>query len=322
MRPGLAPGWSIRVASRLLAMLAVAGPAQANVWQELVDADQALARQAAQGNLRAAFLSVLAEDSVGFSPGPMPAKQVWSERPEARERLEWRPGMAEISISGDLGYVVSPWQYTRLPDADTQAQGRDEAGRAPGADPGKADDPAGKASGNIEEESEETAPRPSSHGRIINIWQRDARGEWRLLLSHSIRHAEVALATQTIRRGALFAGEAPIWPVGMPELRKADLEPAGSVRPELVAADFMRLRDGRLPDGEIRARAFEQGAPRRLQSGMVISGAGDLAVTWGGAANTVRWLRVWRRPVAGDPPGLGWRLAVDLSQAAQKITEP
>ena len=58
-----------------------------------------------------------------------------------------------------------------------------------------------------------------------------------------------------------------------------------------------------------------------METGYLLSAAGDLAVSWGGGAGGPTWIRVWRRPGAGDTPGLGWRLAVDLSQPAPKATE-
>lgn len=293
---GLARIWR-RAATKLLllAMMALPSlPVRADMWQDLVTADRALAARAAAGDVRAGFLEALADNAVAFDPGPVDARAVWSARAVRGERLQWAPAQAEVAISGDLGYTLGPWQYTLLPDA--------------AADPEEGDGPPADEA------------RPSAFGHLLNVWQKRPGGEWRLLFTHSIRHGGEPLPDNVVRRGALFTGSAPQWLVGVPELRKADLEPAGSVRPELAAADFLRLRDGRLPDAEINSDAFDQRSPRRMDTGMVISGAGDLAITWGGSA-AARWLRVWRRPVAGDPPGLGWRLAVDLSQAASRPTE-
>jgi hypothetical protein len=312
-----------RAALLLTSSLLAPGPAAADVWRELVDADGGLAEAAAKGDLPAAFLAVLAEDAIAFGPGPMPAREFWARRAPARERLAWRTGHAEVAISGDLGYTLSPWRYVRLPEVRTGKDGDGGKGgkaRKRSKEDGQAggsDDPAG-----LDEHEADEDALASAHGHLLNIWVRRPGSGWRLLASHGIGHGPVALATTAIRRGSLFMGEAPVWPVGLPELRLADLEPAGSVRPGLVAADFIRLRDGRPPDAGIQSEALDAGSPRRFQAGMAISGAGDLAVTWGGATGAVRWLRVWRRPLASDPPGLGWRLAVDLSQAAQRSTEP
>ena len=303
-----------RLAASLCLALSLActgmATARADVWQELVAADKAVAAKAANGDLRGAFLEALSEDAIALSPGPVSARAVWTARAAGNERMEWAPSQAEVSISGDLGYTIDAWRYTAARAQVAQAEVKQ----------GDNDDTAAKADASTAEEApaEDT---PDAYGHLLNIWQRKPGGEWKLLLNHAIRHGAVSLPAQAIRRGSLFAGTAPGWPVGVQELRKADLEPAGGVRPELVSADFIRLRDGLLPDGNTSSDAFDLRWSRRMESGMVIAGAGDLAVTWGGGPASVRWLRVWRRPVSGDPPGLGWRLAVDLSQAAIKPVE-
>jgi len=290
----------------LLCFDGVTAPAvRADAWQELLSADKEMAAKAADGDLRGAFLNALTEDSIILNPGPASARDVWLTRAEGKDRLQWALSHAEVSISGDLGYTLGPWQYTAIVREIEIEQGSGEHVSA-GKDSADAKDTAALKS------------RPDAYGHLLNIWQRTPDGVWRLLLNHSIRHGKMPLPGAVVRRGSLFAGSPPEWPVGLPELRKADLEPAGAVRPTLVSADFVRLRDGRPPDQEIESEAFEMRSSRRMETGLVISGAGDLAVTWGGGANSVRWLRVWRRPVSGDPPGLGWRLAVDLSQAATK----
>jgi hypothetical protein len=81
-----------------------------------------------------------------------------------------------------------------------------------------------------------------------------------------------------------------------------------------VSADFLRLRAGRAPDGKAEGQAMP-GHPARVDTGLVVSSAGDLAATWGGGRGSPAWLRVWRRPSAEDAAGAGWRLAVDLSLA-------
>jgi hypothetical protein len=103
--------------------------------------------------------------------------------------------------------------------------------------------------------------------------------------------------------------------VGEAELRSADLLAAGELTPRLVSADFLRLRNGAVPDGKAEGAAMQSGAGR-LDTGQVISAAGDLAASWGGGAGAPGWLRVWRRPAASDAPGKGWVLAVDLSRPA------
>lgn len=163
--------------------------------------------------------------------------------------------------------------------------------------------------------------KPSTFGHYLTAWQKQPDGQWRVLAAHGTNHPESPLPDKVVRRGALGAGSAPTWPVGIAELRIADQAPAGQVTPVMVSDDFMRLREGRLPDGLAIGEAFAAGSGTRLDSGLAISVAGDLAVTWGGSPDSPSWLRIWRRPAAGDPPGLGWRLAVDLDQPAPPPAE-
>ena len=60
----------------------------------------------------------------------------------------------------------------------------------------------------------------------------------------------------------------------------------------------------------------------RVDTGLVVSSAGDLAATWGGGVGSPAWIRIWRRPSAEDAPGQGWTLAVDFAVAAVPPAEP
>lgn len=115
------------------------------------------------------------------------------------------------------------------------------------------------------------------------------------------------------------AGPPPTWSVGVAELRTADMVPAGQLNSRLVSADFLRIRQGQLPDGRAEGTAMSSTATR-LDTGLVISGAGDLGANWGGGAGSPALIRVWRRPSAEDAPGHGWTLAADFAlPAAQPV---
>jgi ketosteroid isomerase-like protein len=161
----------------------------------------------------------------------------------------------------------------------------------------------------------EGAEAPSAYGEFFTVWKKQADGKWRVLIDHGVSHGEAAFPTQVQRRGGLAVGTPPTWPVGLAELRLADLAPPGALDPRLVAADFLRLRNGQLPDGRPEGAAFAA-TGSRLDTGLAISAAGDLAATWGGGADNPSWVRIWRRPTAADAPGRGWQLAVDLGLPA------
>lgn len=159
------------------------------------------------------------------------------------------------------------------------------------------------------------AEAPVAFGHYLSVWRKAADGHWSLLVDHGIGHAQAALPDTVIRRGGIGWGAPPSWPVGGAELRSADLLPAGELTPRLVSADFLRLREGAAPDGKAEGGALGSRGGR-LDTGQVVSAAGDLAASWGGGEGSPSWLRIWRRPAASDAPGKGWVLAVDLSRPA------
>lgn len=155
------------------------------------------------------------------------------------------------------------------------------------------------------------AEKPAAFGHFFTIWKKQADGKWKVLVDHRISHAAVPVPEKVLRRGGMGVGSPPTWPVGVAELRAADLAPPGALSPRMVSADFLRLREGMIPDGRAEGAALASSATR-LDTGLVISKAGDMAATWGGGVGSPAWIRVWRRPSAGDAPGQSWQLAVDM----------
>jgi len=161
---------------------------------------------------------------------------------------------------------------------------------------------------------------PKAFGHFLSVWQKQPDGQWKLLVDHGIDHPEVAFPTTVQRRGGVGVGPPPTWPVGLAELRNADLLAPGELNSRLVSADFLRLRQGQVPDGRAEGLAMA-GTPSRVDTGLVISAAGDLAATWGGGPQSPAWMRIWRRPSAEDAPGRGWTLAAELVLPAPRPVE-
>jgi ketosteroid isomerase-like protein len=162
----------------------------------------------------------------------------------------------------------------------------------------------------------EGAAAPAATGWFVTVWKKQADGRWRVLVDHGLETPAAPFPEAVQRRGGISLGAPPAWPVGIPELRTADLVPAGRLAPALVSADFLRLRAHQAPDGKAEGLPMDNHATR-VDTGLAVSAAGDLAVTWGGGAGSPSWLRVWRRPAAEEPAGAGWRLALDLSLQAR-----
>lgn len=165
------------------------------------------------------------------------------------------------------------------------------------------------------------ADAPVAAGHYLSVWRKGADGRWSLLIDHGVGHAVQPFPETVVRRGSLAIGAPPSWPVGAAELRSADLLPAGELNPRLVSADFLRLRNGGLPDAKAEGTAMASSAAR-IDTGQVIAASGELAASWGGGEGSPSWLRIWRRPSASDAPGKGWVLAVDLSRPAPPRRDP
>ncbi len=83
----------------------------------IVKAERAFSQRSAERGTKAAFLDVLAAQSVLFRPGPTPARAYFEAQPDVAGKLTWTPSYAEVSLAGDLGYTVGPYKLTR-PDGD------------------------------------------------------------------------------------------------------------------------------------------------------------------------------------------------------------
>jgi len=153
--------------------------------------------------------------------------------------------------------------------------------------------------------------KPSAFGHFFTIWHKDADGKWKVLADHGVSHARTPFPDKVVRRGGIGTGTPPTWTVGIDELRKADLSPPGLLDARMVSGDFYRLREGSVPDSRAQGEALPSHA-LHVDTGAVISRAGDLAATWGGGVGSPGWIRVWRRPAADDAPGRGWVLVAEL----------
>ncbi len=312
-------GIHIKTCVVLALSLFMTGNAAASDFDDMVAAERAFAADASARSTREAFLAALANDGLVFQPGPTSGQRTWTDRAPDKNHLEWAPAMAEIAKSGDLGYTVGPWRFTEAgaeDEADQNAEGKaGEKTADKAAD--KAGDQTGAKAG--EQPGEKTQEKtPTAFGWYFSIWRKQPDGSWRVLLDHGISAPAAAFPDEVQRRGGVSLGPPPSWPVGVPELRSADLAAPGKLTSRMVSADFLRLRAGQAPDGIADGQALASTATR-LDTGLVVSSGGDLGVTWGGGVGSPAWIRVWRRPAAEDAPGQGWQLAVDFAVPAVAV---
>ena len=79
----------------------------------VIEAERAFSRLSVERGTKAAFLDILAADAVVFQPGPTPARAYYDSQPDVGPKLAWKPGYAEISRAGDLGFTTGLYTSTR-----------------------------------------------------------------------------------------------------------------------------------------------------------------------------------------------------------------
>ncbi|MBI5836067.1 MAG: hypothetical protein HZB25_02370 [Candidatus Eisenbacteria bacterium] len=93
-----------------LAASSAASSAQMVSVKPLVDSELAFCDAAATKGTRDAFMEFMADSGVFFRPGAVYARQVLKERPKQPGLLKWRPRVAGIAGSGEMGYTTGPWE--------------------------------------------------------------------------------------------------------------------------------------------------------------------------------------------------------------------
>ena len=69
-------------------------------------------------NLEFQVLKYLSPEGIVFSQRPVNGIKLYSSIPEKKATLKWRPILADVSTSGDIGYSSGPYVYIKS-NADT-----------------------------------------------------------------------------------------------------------------------------------------------------------------------------------------------------------
>jgi ketosteroid isomerase-like protein len=265
----------------------------AAVLDQMVEAERAFARAAAEQGVRQAFLTFLAEDAISVQPYGR-ARAQWLARPAPPPgaklaKLEWAPRTGEVSTAGDLGWLTG--EFTQTP-------------------------PTG-------------APR---YGCYFSVWQRQSDGEWRVKIDVGVDTPTPVVFPQPgftpaapgVRRTVVDHAAG----AGAGELLDADRALTADAAARGLAAALldragvdMRLhRPGHLPavgrDAVARHFVAAPAASMRvvtLEAG--IAKSRDLGWTLGryepvaGAGESGYYLRVWRHEADGP-----WTIAADITQ--------
>ncbi len=252
--------------------LTLGAPLPTDGLAALVGSEMAFAQMASERGVKAAFLNYLAEDSILFRPLPVSGQKWQQSRPEPGIRLTWRPSVAELSASGDLGWTTGPWELRKS-----------------------------KEDGS-----------PLAQGHFVTLWKKQTDGQWKVLLDDGIDHPQPAEAAPALAAHVLTASRALTAPKVMEGLDAALAGGAAQgkliaadirvYRPEQIPTQG-RSAFAQALSGQGRVSTW---AP--LGSGLSL--AGDLGYTYGVAAlqQNVKasYLHIWRRN------GTEWELALEI----------
>ena len=253
----------------------------------VVAAEKAFAKTAAEKGTRAAFLEVLAEDSVVMVPRPLPGRATWEGRPARPSLLAWFPVAADVSLAGDLGYTTGPWELR----------------------------PKGKEDKNV------------LHGFYTTFWRKQADGSYKVLLDGGITCPAPPASATVVKIGKAVPAKAENPPQveearGKFTILSADrafAKAAASRGAAAAYADFLaessRLhRDGAIPVVS-KAKILETikaQSPKMIWAPIQarVASSGDLGYSLGnetiGTEQGV-YLRIWKKQ-ADD----SWRVVLDL----------
>jgi hypothetical protein len=247
-------------------------------FSAMVAAERSFASDARRIGITAAFRAHVARDGILLRPAPGPAAALLAaQRDEDGDSLEWRPAIAAIARSNDLGFTTGPYHFrTRgklLAGHFVTIWQRDPEGRwrwyldhgLPGV------------------EVAEAAPLPNKVRRL---------------------RAGTPPAAGRARPDLVAAEDA---------LNAALVEKGADALTALLAEDGQVLRPRHEPagiDGAGAMLASEPPVVRAERQGMRLSRAGDFAASYGridrkGGQRPAFYVRVWRLDAAG------WCLLID-----------
>jgi len=267
-----------------------ASPADAAL-DAMVDTERAFARLSAEQGMRAAFLAYIADDGVGFQPGPVPLKETMRNAPETPPgfRLLWEPRYGDIAARGDLGYITGPFSVeSPAPDGSIRRR----------------------------------------QGCFFSVWKVQKGGAWRNVLDIGVRLPEPAVFAPGFTRAphaGRFTGKGSAAKATQSlrdaeaDFNRAAHDTSFAIALGMVLDPAARLhRDGRAPltsRAEV-LRAFAGAGPLAEADTLFAAAAasGDLGYTYGrylftgAGAESGHYARVWVRDAAG-----AWRLVADIT---------
>lgn len=92
----------------------VESAAAAAPLDDVLAADAAFALRSVEVGQQAAFLEVLADESVLFRPEAVAGREWFATHESATGRLEWTPSAGAVNCSGQLAVTTGRWQYVNV----------------------------------------------------------------------------------------------------------------------------------------------------------------------------------------------------------------
>ena len=277
------------------ALAVVLGAVPVRDLKSLVRAELAFSKLSEAQGIRAAFVANLAEDAIVFRPRPVPGLKLYQDRPAVPGYLSWRPVLAVIAASGDLGFTTGPYELRKQSESD----------------------PIG------------------GRGHFVSIWSVQRDGAWKVVFDGGIDYeapfaGDAALDPDHIPTAAGAGPAAVVDPAkAEAEIRGAERALAAAVAKGGTGA----LADLMSPDARLNlagSHPFKGGTAARGAlatmrgvltweiQGLRVSAAGDLGFVYGlselrpasgtvGDASSASFLRIWKKNAAGR-----WEIALAL----------
>jgi ketosteroid isomerase-like protein len=261
---------------------------------KMADTERAFARRAAATTIRQAFIDFFADESIGFEPDPVPARESLRKREAPPQQpgfqLLWEPRLGDVSSSGDLGYLTGPAEYII---------------------PGK----------------------PNAYTCYFSVWKRQPDGEFRVILDIGVpTPAKTPFAPGFVRSAAVSSwkkrepraqAEASLLAFDKAFGASIAAKGASEAFSSVMHAAGRLNRRGHQPMPRAEAVAWLSREVSEMTSEPMkveTSQAGDLGYTWGrytakGPSSTARsyYVRVWTRKADGS-----WQLVSDVTTPPAK----
>lgn len=272
---------SAQIAGLVVAGLLLAAPlgARAADPAPVVAAERAFAADGLALGIKQSFLKHSSMEAILFAPDPVKAHDLYGSRPDRpNPPLVWWPVWAGLAASGDLGFTSGPATFDGKPA-----------------------------------------------GYYFTVWRRQADGDWKWVYDGGTS-SDITGAPGPDAAPATLApatGEAQPTDVAWIGVREAEAGLAQAAQRDATAAYRAALApDARIQGSPAAPAATPQAVAAELATrapriafahqGGEVSGAGDLAWTWGDARWTAgsgaargHYVRIWRHDREG------WRLVFD-----------